>query len=607
MDSVNSPPDTQSKLPGLALNFLASLGAGLNAGSAASGPFADLMAQIKTTISLNPNPAPNQTTTLSQFQHSPQNQASNDANTTNASNSSSDQTSVDPQDVAALRKFLKQQTKADNGKSKSGNSGNDNSGPQISDQAQPNNDTQAAIDGGVQVTATTKNPAPDNSPAGTSDANTINSDTLATPPVADTVTNPVTDPNANALNVLLSANTGTSVSSATTANESTNNASGKTAASASVDVSESDLMMLLLELERLAAAQLAATLPAGNAGSPNADNTAQSPNADGAQTQITPGANTENKIDLRALLAAIAGLNDGTQADIPAPGQNNAALTDNGQDTASAAATTTALQSGASASSDASQSTSTANKWMNAEFLNLFNLSNSNPGTPAAPLAFNPAAAAAAAVASGDGNASLDSNTQGQNGASARNSATGLTANSNASLSATATVQASNPYDFASQLSALRATKGGTAGLPTPVEQVVLQLSRGLNKDGSSQMTIQLRPAELGRIDVKLNVDSEGKVQGIISADNPHTLHLLLKDVGGLERALQEAGLRADSGCLQFNLRGDGQPDGSRQTAGNQSEFDNGNAPADSIIALSEFADLDETYYLTPGGVNIRV
>ena len=54
--------------------------------------------------------------------------------------------------------------------------------------------------------------------------------------------------------------------------------------------------------------------------------------------------------------------------------------------------------------------------------------------------------------------------------------------------------------DFASQLSAMRATKGGATGLPTPVEQVMLELSRGLSKDGSTQMSIQLRPAELGRL-----------------------------------------------------------------------------------------------------------
>ena len=154
----------------------------------------------------------------------------------------------------------------------------------------------------------------------------------------------------------------------------------------------------------------------------------------------------------------------------------------------------------------------------------------------------------------------------------------------------------------------MRATKGGATGLPTPVEQVMLQLSRGLSKDGSTLMSIQLRPAELGRIDVKLNVGSDGKVQGTVTADNPATLNLLLKDVRGLERALQDAGLRADSGSLQFNLRGDGQTGGSfNQTANNSSGSSSGSTSSNAQTSLPVFADQAETYYLTPGGVNMRV
>jgi len=92
-----------------------------------------------------------------------------------------------------------------------------------------------------------------------------------------------------------------------------------------------------------------------------------------------------------------------------------------------------------------------------------------------------------------------------------------------------------------------------------------------------------------------------------VTADNPSTLNLLLKDVRGLERALQEAGLRADSGSLQFGLRGDGQANGgSGQTAGNSSALaDDSDSPSGAI--LPGYAGPAETYYLTPGGVNMRV
>ena len=74
-----------------------------------------------------------------------------------------------------------------------------------------------------------------------------------------------------------------------------------------------------------------------------------------------------------------------------------------------------------------------------------------------------------------------------------------------------------------------------------------------------------------------------------------------------VQRALQEAGLRADSGSLQFNLRGDGQTGGSfGQTADNSSGF-SGDGASSNATPLPVLADAAETYYLTPGGVNMRV
>ena len=84
---------------------------------------------------------------------------------------------------------------------------------------------------------------------------------------------------------------------------------------------------------------------------------------------------------------------------------------------------------------------------------------------------------------------------------------------------------------------------------------------------------------------------------------------MLQKDSRSLERALQEAGLRADPGSLQFSLRDGGQPGGNGfgQTNGNQSGLADSDTAANSTTALSAFADASDTYYLTPGGVNMRV
>jgi flagellar hook-length control protein FliK len=76
--------------------------------------------------------------------------------------------------------------------------------------------------------------------------------------------------------------------------------------------------------------------------------------------------------------------------------------------------------------------------------------------------------------------------------------------------------------------------------------------------DGNDRINIRLSPAELGRIDVKLEFGPDGRVQAVFAADRAQTVDLLQRDARDLERALQDAGLRADSGSLSFNLRGDG-------------------------------------------------
>jgi len=92
-------------------------------------------------------------------------------------------------------------------------------------------------------------------------------------------------------------------------------------------------------------------------------------------------------------------------------------------------------------------------------------------------------------------------------------------------------------------------------------EQIAINIQKAI-KAGKDQVTIKLQPEELGRIDVKLEVGEDGRVTAQVRAEKPETLELLQRDARGLERALQEAGLRADSGSLSFGLRGENRHDG---------------------------------------------
>jgi hypothetical protein len=89
-------------------------------------------------------------------------------------------------------------------------------------------------------------------------------------------------------------------------------------------------------------------------------------------------------------------------------------------------------------------------------------------------------------------------------------------------------------------------------------EQVALNIKQAIAAD-NNEIRIQLKPASLGTIDVKLNVGQDGRVNAVITADRSDTLNMLKQDAGTLQQALRDAGLNADSSSLSFNLSSDAQ------------------------------------------------
>lgn len=92
---------------------------------------------------------------------------------------------------------------------------------------------------------------------------------------------------------------------------------------------------------------------------------------------------------------------------------------------------------------------------------------------------------------------------------------------------------------------------------PVPIGQVPLTIGlRSLN--GASQFEIRLDPLELGRIDVRLDIDKDrGTVSTHIVVERPETLALLQRDAGQLQQALSQAGLDAGESGINVSLRGD--------------------------------------------------
>lgn len=101
------------------------------------------------------------------------------------------------------------------------------------------------------------------------------------------------------------------------------------------------------------------------------------------------------------------------------------------------------------------------------------------------------------------------------------------------------------------------------------LDQVAASLKQG-GKLGLSQIELQLKPAALGTVDVKLELTHDGRVAAVISADRSDTLMQLQRGSGELQQALRDAGLQTDSGSLSFNLRGDAQ---TSDQSGRQSSY----------------------------------
>jgi hypothetical protein len=69
------------------------------------------------------------------------------------------------------------------------------------------------------------------------------------------------------------------------------------------------------------------------------------------------------------------------------------------------------------------------------------------------------------------------------------------------------------------------------------------------------RLFVQLEPAALGRVEVRLKFHRDDQVSAVIAAERPDTLDALQRDARLLERSLHQAGLRLDSDGLTFSLK----------------------------------------------------
>lgn len=136
---------------------------------------------------------------------------------------------------------------------------------------------------------------------------------------------------------------------------------------------------------------------------------------------------------------------------------------------------------------------------------------------------------------------------------------------------------------------------------PVVANQVALQISRSV-QNGTDSFQIRLDPPELGRVDVKLEIAHDGRVSAVVAVDNDQTLQMLLRDQGVLERALQEAGLKTDSGSLNFSLSQGGERDEAPTQQGQHAS-----GARDQRVAATAEAAAPQPVYLSDRALDLRV
>ncbi len=157
--------------------------------------------------------------------------------------------------------------------------------------------------------------------------------------------------------------------------------------------------------------------------------------------------------------------------------------------------------------------------------------------------------------------------------------------------------------DFTQSLRQTAAPHRPTPYMPV-THQMAMQVQRAV-QDGNERLSIRLNPQELGRIDVQLEIGTEGKLRAKVMVENPQTLEMLQKDAKTLEKALQDAGLQTDQNSLSFSLQDSG--DQARQRQDQRDEAGHGTALALPEDEQEDPAILAQTQILELGRVDVRV
>ncbi len=146
---------------------------------------------------------------------------------------------------------------------------------------------------------------------------------------------------------------------------------------------------------------------------------------------------------------------------------------------------------------------------------------------------------------------------------------------------------------------------------PVPAEQIAVNIQKAIG-EGADKINIRLNPAHLGRVEVKLDVGQDGRISAMIMAEKSETLELLKSDIRGLDKALQDAGLKSDMESFNFGLKkqtnGQAEPGRDRQDSHSGKPSEHPDTPDEDLDqGVLANANVYGRNVATNGGVDIRI
>lgn len=175
------------------------------------------------------------------------------------------------------------------------------------------------------------------------------------------------------------------------------------------------------------------------------------------------------------------------------------------------------------------------------------------------------------------------------------------------SIQVTGVPSASTPQTLAADIAARVGAQAAAPSAAVPVHQLAVTIAARTNA-GNTRFDIRLDPAELGRIDVTMTLDREGRAKARIVVEKQETYELLRQDQRNLEKALGQAGAKIGDGSVEFQLRAD---------TGDTGRGREGREPMDRQVGLAGQDDmsLPETPAIAlyarlaaaRGGVDLRI